>query len=186
MHLFTSDDRATPLKLAGVAIGFAGVVVLMAPTGGEFGEAPLWAVGACLGAAISYGFAWLWVAAVPRRWACRAMVNRMGAVTCTTVLVAPLVLLIDRPWLLDMPSATASPGSGPRLISTALAYVRFFRIPRQRRPEQSRARHLPHSRDRDPARLAVLGERLAWTHFAGHGLIVAGLAAIDGRLVKRG
>ncbi len=29
----------------------------------------------------------------------------------------------------------------------------------------------------------ILGERLAWTSFAGMGLIFAGLAAVDGRVI---
>lgn len=53
-HLATADERLSPVKAAGVALGFGGVLVMMA--GEDLGGEGL-AMLACLGAAMSYGLA---------------------------------------------------------------------------------------------------------------------------------
>ena len=59
-HLLTDDEKMTPNRLAGVVLGFLGVVVLMGPSVlGELGGHTLGSV-AVLGAAVSYAAAGLW------------------------------------------------------------------------------------------------------------------------------
>jgi drug/metabolite transporter (DMT)-like permease len=56
-HLFTRDERMTPLKVAGVLLGFAGVAVMLgADLLGEIG-ASLWAQLACVAAGLCYALA---------------------------------------------------------------------------------------------------------------------------------
>ncbi len=53
-----------------------------------------------------------------------------GQLTGSTILILPLALVIDRPWLSASPSLAVLVGaeSAFALLSTALAYVIFFRI----------------------------------------------------------
>ena len=55
-HQFTRDERLSASKAAGLLLGFLGVSVIAGgDTAGHF-----WAILACLGAAVSYGFAGVW------------------------------------------------------------------------------------------------------------------------------
>jgi drug/metabolite transporter (DMT)-like permease len=56
-HLVTPDEKLTPLKAAGTAVGFAGAVVMIGPDAlGGLGTGAL-AQLACLAGALSYAFA---------------------------------------------------------------------------------------------------------------------------------
>lgn len=175
-HLATRDERLSPVKAAGVGLGFAGVAAMMA--GEELGgELP--AMAACLGAAFSYGLAGVW----GRRFRAAGvtpMQTAFGVVTASSVLLAPVWLAVDRPWTLGWP------GWGPVLavgalasLSSAVAYLIFFRIlARAGATAISLVTFLiPFS----AAGLGwlVLGERLELRHLAGLGLILGGLALIE-------
>ena len=81
---------------------------------------------ACLGAAVSYAFAGIY----GRRFRGEpALAVAAGQLVASTAMLAPLVLLVDRPWTL--PSAERDRvGRALALaaLSTALGYVIFFRI----------------------------------------------------------
>src|SRR5215218_2116208 len=96
------------------------------------------------------------------------------------------MLIVDRPWTLPAPSAaTVAALLGLALLSTALAYVLYFRL-----LASAGAVNLLLVTFLIPVSAVLLGslllgERLAPQHFAGMGLIGLGLACIDGRLFKR-
>ncbi|MFN5996368.1 MAG: DMT family transporter [Paracoccaceae bacterium] len=175
-HLATADERLTPVKAAGVGLGFAGVVVMMA---GEDMGGELPAMLACLGAALSYGLAGVW----GRRFRAAGVTplqTAAGMLASSAVLLTPVWLAVDRPW------AMAWPGVGPvaavvalAALCSALAYLIFFRIlARAGATAISLVTFLiPFS----AAGLGwlVLGERLELRHFLGLGLILGGLALID-------
>lgn len=177
-HLATVDERLTAAKAAGVGLGFAGVVAMMA---GEDLGGELPAMLACLGAALSYGVAGVW----GRRFKAAGVTplqTAAGVVTCSTVILTPVWLAVDRPWALDWP------GWSPVLavvalasLSSAVAYLIFFRIlARAGATAISLVTFLiPFS----AAGLGwlVLGERLETRHFLGLGLILGGLALIERR-----
>src|SRR5205085_11939605 len=59
-HLFTADEKATPNKVIGVLLGFAGVAVLIGTDFlGQLGSGLL-AQLACLGATLCYALAGVW------------------------------------------------------------------------------------------------------------------------------
>jgi drug/metabolite transporter (DMT)-like permease len=108
-----------------------------------------------------------------------------GQVSASAVLLLPVMLVVDRPWTLAMPHATTW-GSvlGVGLLSTALAYVLYFRI-----LAVAGATNLLLVTFLIPVSAIllgalVLGEVLLTRHFIGMALIGAGLAAIDGRLFR--
>lgn len=181
-HLFTADDKATALKAIGIAIAFVGVVVLIgfdALTGvGDHLLAEL----ACLGAAVSYGFSALW----SRRFRGRPPIaTAAGQLVCSSVILIPALLLFDPPWTQAMPS-TAAIGAvvALALLSTAVAYILFFRLNTMVGPTNTILVTFLIPPSAILLGILVLGERLAPQHVAGVILIGAGLAAIDGRLVR--
>ncbi|MFN3281036.1 MAG: DMT family transporter [Tabrizicola sp.] len=181
-HLATRDERITAAKAAGIGLGFAGVVVMLAGEG-LAGAAP--AMLACLAAALSYGIAGVW----GRRF--RAMgvsspATAFGQVAASSLLLIPVWLVADAPWTLGWP------GRGPVLavvalagLSTALAYLIYFRL-----LARAGATNLSLVTFLIPVSASLLGwlvldERLAPAHLAGLALILAGLAVIDGRVLRR-
>ena len=97
----------------------------------------------------------------------------------------PLALLADRPWTLSVPGlGTWGALVGIGLLSTALAYVLYFRI-----LAAAGATNLLLVTFLIPVSAIllgalVLGERLEPKHLFGMALIGAGLALIDGRLLS--
>ncbi len=182
-HLFTTDDKATPLKVVGVAVAFVGVAVLIGvDTLTGLGD-HLLAELACLGAALSYGFSALW----SRRFRGRPpIMTAAGQLTCSTLVLAPLVLLIDPPWHYAAPGGPAIAAvAALALASTALAYILFFRLTTAVGPTNTMLVTFLIPPSAILLGWAVLGERLAAQHLVGVVLIGLGLAVIDGRLVRR-
>jgi drug/metabolite transporter (DMT)-like permease len=180
--LLLADERMTLLKISGVAVGFAGAVVMIGPDAlGGLGDNVL-AQLACLGGALSYAFAGVF----GRRF--RAMgvdpiVTAAGQVTASTVILAPITLLVAKPWALAMPGgSTWAAIAGLAVLSTGFAYILYFRI-----LASAGATNLLLVTFLIPVTAVllgslVLGERLDSVYFVGMGLIGLGLSAIDGRL----
>lgn len=126
-HLSTHDEKLTAPKGLGVLCGFLGVAVLIGPSAfSSLGRDDLLGDASCLLAAMVYGFA----AIYGRRFkGIPPLKIATAQVTAATIILIPLAGLVDRPWTLPMPS----PGAWAALLaiallSTALAYLLFFRI----------------------------------------------------------
>jgi len=178
-HVFTRDERMTPNRIGGVLFGLAGVAVMIGPDALGGLSADLAAQLAVLGAAVSYACAGIFgrrLAGTP------PLVTAAGQVTASTLTLLPLTLVVDRPWLLPLPSAgTWAAVIALALLCTALAYGIYFRI-----LATSGASNLLLVTLLMPASAillgtTVLGERLEPRQLAGMALIAAGLAAVDGR-----
>jgi len=181
-HIATTDERAGAAKLAGLALGFGGVVVMLS---GAEATGDIWAKLACLGAALSYGLGGVWGRRF-RRMGLAPMTTAFGQLVCSTALIAPVWLLVDRPWGLPTPALTPVLAViGMAVLSTALAYLIFFRI-----LAAAGATNLALVTFLIPVSatllgVGVLGETLRPEHLAGFALIAAGLLAIDGRVLRR-
>ena len=178
-HFATRDEKLDAAKLVGVTTGFVGVVAMLGPEVlGDIGVG-LWAQLACLVAAVSYAVAGIWGRGLARL---PAVTVAAGQLIAASVVLAPLAMLVDRPWRLAMPSPAALAALlALAVLSTALAYVIYFRI-----LARAGATNLLLVTFLIPVSAillgtAVLGERLAPHHFAGMAIIAVGLAAIDGR-----
>ncbi|AHK01903.1 MULTISPECIES: DMT family transporter [Rhizobium/Agrobacterium group] len=181
-HFLTADEKMTGNKLAGVLIGFAGVATMIGPAAFGGAISGLWGQIAILGAAISYSFAGIF----GRRFKAMGvppLMTATGQISSSTLMLIPAALLIDKPWTLAMPSlGTWGALIGIALLSTALAYLIFFRI-----LATAGATNLALVTFLIPVSAIllgslILGEQLEIKHFAGMAMIAAGLAAIDGRL----
>ncbi len=178
-HFLTNDEKMTAYKLVGVLLGLVGVTVMI---GGEFLAGlglHVMAQLAVLGAAVSYAFA----AIFGRRFeGTPPLVTAAGQVGATTALMLPIVLLVDQPWNLPVPSATAwGTIAGLALLSTAAAYLIYFRILATAGATNILLVTFLIPLSAILLGVTILGERLEPKHFAGMALIGLGLAVIDGR-----
>ena len=125
-HVATTDEKLNAARLAGVAAGLAGVTVMIGPDMlHELGADVLGQL-ACLLAAVSYAFAGVYGRRFRGEPALRVAAGQLVA---SSVLLAPVVILLDRPWTLAPPSATAIAALlALAALSTALAYLIYFRI----------------------------------------------------------
>ncbi|MCF3933528.1 EamA family transporter [Acuticoccus sp. M5D2P5] len=180
-HLLTADEKMSPNRIAGVLLGLSGVAVMMGI--GAFGGA-VTAQLLCLSAAISYALAGIY----GRRFArmgVAPLATAAGQLSASSLVLVPLALLVDRPWTLPTPSLAAVAAIlGLATVSTALAYVLYFRI-----LSTAGATNLLLVTILSPVSaillgVLVLGETLLAQHLAGMALVAAGLAAIDGRPLK--
>ncbi len=181
-HVLTRDEKMTGGRLAGVLIAFAGAAVMIGGTALQSLGVNVVAQFACLAAAISYAVAGVF----GRRFAALGvapMVTATGQVTASSLMLLPVMLVVDRPWRLPAPSLDSIAAVlGLALLSTAVAYILYFRI-----LATAGATNLLLVTFLVPVSaillgLLVLGETLEPRHFIGMALIGLGLAAIDGRL----
>ncbi|OOZ74999.1 EamA family transporter [Solemya velum gill symbiont] len=178
------DERATPLKFAGVAVGFIGVVVMIGLPAIGKGDNTLAQV-AIIATALSYAFAGVY----GRRFKAMAInpiVTAAGQVTASALIMAPIALTIDGPLDITAPGmGTWAAIVGLAILSTAVAYVLYFKI-----LESAGATNLLLVTQLIPVSAILLGslfldESLEAVHYIGMVLIALGLSAIDGRVWKR-
>lgn len=180
-HWLTADERLTPARAAGVALGFIGVAVMM-------GQAAIAGLGgaavaqlACLGGALSYAFAGIFGRRF-RALGIAPMAAAAGQLAASSLLLVPLALLADRPWRLPLPGIEAFTAiAGLGVLCTALAYALYFRI-----LATAGATNLLLVTLLIPASavllgVGLLGETLEPRHLAGMALIALGLAVMDSR-----
>lgn len=184
-HTLTADERLTGGKVVGLLSGIIGVAVLVG--GDAFGAigANILAQIACLTAALSYAFAGVY----GRRFHAMDLSPTEAAacqVTASNVILLPIMLWVDQPWALAMPSQVAVWSLiGIGALSTALAYVLYFRILATAGATNLLLVTLLVPVGAIILGTAFLGEALAARHFMGMAAIAFGLAAIDGRLYRR-
>jgi len=184
-HLFTSDEKATANKVIGVLLGFAGVAVLIGTDVlGELGRG-VWAQLACLAATLCYALAGVWARRF-RGMGIEPTAVATGQLTAAAIVMLPLVLLFEPPWLAASPSAGAWLSlAALALFCTSLAYILYFRLLASAGATNSLLVTFLIPVTAILLGALLLDERLALRHFAGMALIAAGLAAIDGRLFRR-
>ena len=180
-HYLTQDEKLTPNRFLGIAFSVGGVIVLIGTeTLSGFNLKSLGQI-AVLIAACSYGFAGIY----GRRFrSIFPAVTAAGMLICSATMMFPLALIFDRPW--STPNLTTGWAIiGLSLLSTALAYIIYFRI-----LASAGATNLMLVTFLIPASaialsVFVLGEPFQRTEFVGMLLIFTGLAAIDGRLITQ-
>lgn len=184
-HLFTSDERMTPRKVAGVLLGFGGVATMIGPgLLAEVGTDVL-AQLACIIASLSYAFAAVWARRF-RRMGLSPLSVTTGQLSAGAVMMLPLALLVDQPWTQPLPPATAWGAIiALALLCTAFGYVLYFKLIDSAGAINALLVTLLVPPFAILFGSLFLNEVLAPQDFAGLALIALGLAAIDGRLLKR-
>ncbi len=177
------QERLTVNRVIGVLLGVVGVAVLRGFEGPIDGSQTL-GIALCLAGALSYGFAALWgrkflVGVAPVKSAtCQLM--------CSTLIIAVVVCLIDRPWTLPVPSQGAMWSLvALAVFGTAVAYIVFFKI-----LVRAGASNVMLVTLLIPVTALILGnvflgEPIHSKEIIGAVIIGAGLLFIDGRVINR-
>jgi drug/metabolite transporter (DMT)-like permease len=184
-HFMTFDERMTPARVAGVAVGFAGVVVLIGP--GLLGSigTHVMAQFALLGGALFYALSGIYGRRFSRD-GYTTLVTATAQLSASTILLLPVALWVDRPWTLPAPGAGAVLAVlGVALLSTAFAALLYYRI-----LAVAGATNLLLVNFLVPVSAILLGvafldETLTLGQAAGMALIFSGLALRDGKLLAR-
>jgi len=174
----SGEEQLSGRRIAGVLMGLGGVAMLRAP--GLSGADQTLGILICLAAALSYGFAGYWgrraLAGVP------PLTSATAQLICSTPMMALAAGFAERPWTLPMPGmVTWLAVGGLATLSTALAYILFFRI-----LNRSGAVNVVLVTLLIPVTAILLGvwilhEPLSANEVAGALIIAASLIVIDGR-----
>jgi drug/metabolite transporter (DMT)-like permease len=178
-----AGEALTPSKVLGVLLGAGGVAVLMGPEALTANTSSVIGMLCILGGTLSYAFSALWMRRLRH---IPPLVSSAAQLTCSTVLLLPIAVLLDRFWLLPVPSAPAILAIvGLALFSTALAYIVFFKISANAGPSNVMLVTLLIPVTATALGVLVLDETLTVYQIAGALIIASGLVVIDGRLLAR-
>jgi drug/metabolite transporter (DMT)-like permease len=176
-----ADERLTVRRLSGVSVGFAGVVTAIGWEALASFDIRSAAQLAVLGGALSYAFAGVW-GRVRLRGVAPAMAAT-GMLTGSALIMVPAALIVDGLVPIARP-ATALAVGYYALVATAGAYLLYFRV----LAVAGSGNLLLVTLMIPPIAIGlgalVLGERLAPTAILGFGIMAAGLAILDGRLLR--
>ena len=177
------DESATPLKIMGVVVGFAGVIVMMDLS--SIATSSLLAQLAILAAALSYACASVY----GRRFKATGLnpiLVAAGQVTGSTLLLLPIALWVDGndPYA-NVPAQVWAAIISLAVFSTAAAYILYFKL-----LASAGATNILLVTLLVPVSAILLGwlflkESLQTPHVIGMAMIALGLSAIDGRLWRR-
>ena len=177
------DEPLTPRKILGALIGVIGVAVIMGPQALSGLDPSNLAQLAILGAALSYAFAGVWgktmLAGQP------PLMNALGMVTGSVVLMAPVVLYFDGVPRMDLSPSVWGALLGVASLSTVLAYTLYFAILRRAGAANLMLVTLLIPPFAIGLGVVFLGERLGLEAWVGFAIIALGLAVTDGRLLAR-
>mgnify|MGYP000741498167 CR=1 FL=1 len=175
------DEPLTKNKIVGAALGLAGVAFIMGPealSGFNPGNLAQLAV---LCAALSYAFASVWgkvmLAGQP------PLMNALGMVTGSVILMLPIVFLIDGTPSFELSMSVWGALFGIASLSTVLAYVLYFAILQRAGAANLMLVTLLIPPFAIGLGVVFLGERLGAEAWIGFGIIAVGFAVTDGRLL---
>jgi len=178
-HLMTTDDKLTPAKAMGIALGLVGVVFFVAPSLQSGLQASTWGILAMIVVAASYGFAIVYG---------RKHLNNLSSIVAptsqmilATLFLIPLMLIFDQPFSQPLPSPQAIGAViAMAVFGTALAFIVYYRL-----LKTAPATYVSMVTYLVPVigvvlGVVILGERLAWTDYVGFGLILLGVLIVNG------
>lgn len=183
-HYLAKDEPMRPARIAGVLIGFGGVVIMIGPDAVTGATTDLVADLALLLASVFYAFSPIYARRFGRR-GLSPMVTATGQFTAAATVMIPLALIVDHPWTQPLPGPPVFAALiGLGALSSALAYIIYYRI-----LAAAGAVNLLLVTFLVPITAILLGalflhEHLAVNHFLGMACIGLGLAAIDGRVFR--
>ena len=181
-HFLAHDEKLTLARIFGVVCGVAGVAIMIGPellgTIGENVVAQL----AILAAALSYGLASIF----GRRFADQPpVITAAGQLSASSIILLPVVVYLEPFSSQSLPGiSTGAAVLALALLSTALAYVLFFRILKLAGATNVSLVTFLVPVSAIALGVAVLDEQIKFIHIAGMAFIATGLVAIDGRFVS--
>ena len=174
------DEPLTRQKLVGALLGFLGVAIIMGPAALSSLDPRNLAQLAVLAAAFSYALASVWgksfLAGQP------PIMNALGMLVGSTVLMLPVALYSDGMPRFDLPVTVWSALLALAVLSTALAYLMYFEILRRVGSANLMLVTLLIPPVAVSLGAGLLGEQLGWEALFGFLVIGFGLLVTDGRV----
>lgn len=181
--LLLPDEPLSRNKILGAALGIAGVVYIMGLNVLTQLNPSNLAQMAVLGGALSYAFAGVW-----GRTALKGevpLMNALGMLIGSTIIMIPVVLIVDGPPALDVSISVWSALLGSAVLSTSLAYVLYFAILARVGTANLLLVTLLIPLFSISLGVMFLDEQLQIRDFIGFAIIAVGFAVTDGRLARR-
>jgi drug/metabolite transporter (DMT)-like permease len=182
-HLSTQNEKLTWNRLAGALVGLTGVAALVGFDAIKNLGADLIFQIAIVMASVSYGISTIF----GRRFVgIPPLVSSASQTAASSIMLLPLMLVIDHPFSLAMPSMNATLSLlALALLCTAFAYVIFFNI-----VKSAGMTNVTLVTFLVPVSAMMLGalflnEQISMRHFLGMLVIGIGLALIDGRIPRK-
>jgi drug/metabolite transporter (DMT)-like permease len=176
----SGDEKLLMRRVGGVVVGLIGVIILH---GQDIGFNNSQGVGIllCLAAAFSYGLSALY--ARRKLSDSPALATATFQLLASSLMMAMVAAIVDRPWQLPMPGATTWLAmAGLAGLSTALAYIVFFQILRRSGSTNVMLVTLLIPVTAILLGYLVLGERISGREIIGAVVIGSALLLIDGRV----
>lgn len=182
-HIATADERITPAKLVGILLGVGGVAAMAGPQAVAGLTGDLLAVGAMLIVTLGYGLS----AVYGRRFrGIHPTVSASCQLSAATLLLLPLMLFVDRPWALPMPSMWALMALvALAVFSTGFAYMIYWALIMRAGATNTMLVTLLIPVCALFFAWLLLDEAFTLSEAAGMTLIGLGLIVIDGRVFGR-
>lgn len=183
-HLATLDERLSIARAFGIGVGMLGVLFIVSerslPVAGGGGLAKL----AVLGAALSYGISAVYGRSIRNT---PPLTLAWGQLCVAAVILAPVVAIREQPWesAAFTRDATASI-IALAVLGTAIRYVVFYRLLATVGSTNTSLVGFLIPASSLLLGFMILNERLDAAQVGGIALIMAGLAVIDGRLIRHG
>lgn len=181
--LLLADERLSPRKSSGIALGFAGVALVIGFDALKGFDPRSLAQLAMLASTLCYALSGVW--ARKRLGHLRPEVAALGMLTGSSLIMLPISWRLAGPLPLALPFEILVPLAILGLFNTAVAYLLYYRII-----------HLAGAGNATLVTLLVVpvavllgatlrAETLPHAAYAGFALIALGLAVVDGRLFRR-
>lgn len=174
-HFFT-DDKASPRKLAGVALGFGGILLLLGPA--AFGGRPSTLFGQLLyvGVALCYSAMQVLVRRLDAGSG-TLLVRAASSMLCGALCLVPLALIVERPWTIAAPGADALLAAlALGILATTVAHMILFLLNARAGPNFVAANNYIAPPVGIFWGTVLLGEIVTWDRIAAMIVIFAGIA----------
>jgi drug/metabolite transporter (DMT)-like permease len=178
----SGEEKISPQRVAGVTLGLIGVIILRGGVGLDLAGQGT-GIALCLAAAFSYGIA----ALLARRHLAKSppLATATFQLMASSAMMAVIAGLVDRPWRLPLPGATAWLAViGLAVLSTAIAYIVFFQVLRRSGASNVMLVTLLIPLTAILLGALVLGENISTREILGAAVIGSALLVMDGRVIR--
>jgi len=177
-----AHEQLTQRRLLGIGLGFVGVAVLVGTEVlSEFGGSQLLAQLAVLAATLSYAVNSVYTKRLPP---INTLVVSTASLIAGTVVLLPLMLLVDRPWTLQPEADAWIAAIALGVFATGLATWVYFKVVSDCGPSFLSIINYLIPAIAFAAGILFLGEAAKATQFIGLVVILAGIALIQPRRKK--
>ena len=178
--IFFADERITPRKALGVAIGFAGVVTAIGLENLRSFDLRSLAQFAVIGGTVSYALASVWARKTLSGQS--PQVAAAGMVSMSALVMVPVAWIVEGPMTLNLAPRTLTAIAYYAIPGTALAYLLYYRILGMAGSGNLMLVTLMIAPFGILLGALILDEALRPAAYGGFALLGTGLLILDGRL----